>query len=90
MIWLINRGSWLVNLRQVCYLPFWQDALFTDHPQVSAVRNNMAVYSCAVELELGRSHSSDDRSLGMVHRNETRSVILFHIAGPHEPWQLCE
>lgn len=32
MIWLINRGSWLVNMRQVCYVPFRQDALFTDYP----------------------------------------------------------
>jgi hypothetical protein len=78
MIWLINRGSWLVNLRQVCYLLYWQDGLFTDHSQVSAVRNNMALYSCTVELKLGRSHLGDDRSLGMVYRNETRSVINSH------------
>lgn len=57
-----------------------------QYATVSAIRNNMALCSCTVGLELGRSRFSDDRSLGMVHRNETRFVILFHIDGPHEPW----
>jgi len=57
---------------------------------VSAIRNNMVVYSCAVEVELGRSRLSHDRNLGMVHRNETGSVILFHIDRPHKLWPLRE
>jgi len=36
----------------------------------------MAVYGRAVEYKLGRPQLGDDRNLDMVHRNETRSVIL--------------
>lgn len=61
-----------------------------QYATVSAIRNNMAIHSRTVELELGRPLFSGDRSLGMVHRNETRSVILFHIDRPHEPWQSRE
>jgi hypothetical protein len=76
MIYLINRGSWLVNMKQVS-----SNFAFLLHPsyaknQVPSPGHRMGVCHCTTSFELISLKSGLCRSLGLVERIETSFLIV--------------